>query len=313
MKPSAFAVACLLFALLIGSTSAAGDPRSDMVVDAKWLAAHVKDPDIVLLHVGDADEYAAGHIPGARLVTLDDVSVSEHTRTGLMLEMPAEEDLRTRLQKLGISDDSRIVVYYGKDWVSPSTRVVFTLQYSGLGDHTRLLDGGMGAWVRAGGMLSKDAAAAQPGKLSPLHVEPIVVDRDYVRAHLAAPGVAIVDGRATAYYDGVEVGGAHGQRDKVGHIKGARSIPFTEITDERVMLKSQAELRTLFDRAGVAPGDTVVGYCHIGQQATAMLFAARLLGHPVLLYDGSFQDWSRGDDAPVETSVAKRTPGAGTP
>jgi len=313
MKPSSFAVACLLFVLSIASTVAAGDPRSDMVVDAKWLAAHVKDRDIVLLHVGDADEYAAGHIPGARLVTLDDVSVSEHTRTGLMLQMPADEDLRSKLQKLGISDESRIVVYYGKDWVSPSTRVVFTLQYAGLGERTELLDGGMGAWVRAGGALSKDAASAQPGKLSALHVEPIVVDREYVRAHLAAPGVAIVDGRATAYYDGVEVGGAHGQRDRVGHIKGARSVPFTEITDERLMLKSQAELQALFDRAGVAPGDTVIGYCHIGQQATAMLFAARLLGHPVLLYDGSFQDWSRGDDAPVEASVARPTPGAGTP
>ena len=313
MKPSSFAVACLLFALSITGATAAGDPRSDMVVDASWLAAHLKDPDIVLLHVGDADEYAAGHIRGARLVTLDDVSVSEHTKAGLMLQMPNDEDLRSRLQKLGISDDSRIVVYYGKDWVSPSTRVVFTLQYAGLGDHTKLLDGGMGAWVRAGGALSKDAASAQPGKLSALHMEPIVVDREYVRAHLAAPGVAIVDGRATAYYDGVEVGGAHGQRDRVGHIKGARSVPFTEITDERLMLKSQAELQALFDRAGVAPGDTVIGYCHIGQQATAMLFAARLLGHPVLLYDGSFQDWSRGDDAPVETTVAKRTSGAGTP
>jgi len=313
MNPSSFAVACLLFALSITGATAAGDPRSDMVVDASWLAAHLKDPDIVLLHVGDADEYAAGHIPGARLVTLDDVSVSEHTKTGLMLQMPNDEDLRSRLQKLGISDDSRIVVYYGKDWVSPSTRVVFTLQYAGLGDHTKLLDGGMGAWVRAGGALSKDAASTQPGKLSALHVEPIVVDREYVRAHLAAPGVAIVDGRATAYYDGVEVGGAHGQRDRVGHIKGARSVPFTEITDERLMLKSQAELQALFDRAGIPPGDTVIGYCHIGQQATAMLFAARLLGHPVLLYDGSFQDWSRVDDAPVEASVARPTPGAGTP
>ena len=308
MKPLSFATAFLWLALCTAGAIAGTDARSGMLVDAAWLASNIEDPKLVLLHVGDADGYASGHIAGARLVSLDDLSVSEHTRTGLMLQMPGAEDLRARLEKLGISDDSRIVVYYGKDWVSPSTRIVFTLQYAGLGDQTRLLDGGMGAWLRAGGKLGKDKPAARPGKLAALHVQPIVVDRAYVRANLDKPGVAIVDGRAAAYYEGIEVGGAHGQVDRVGHIKGARSIPFTEITDDRLMLKSQAELQALFDRAGVAPADTVVGYCHIGQQATAMLFAARMLGHPVLLYDGSFQDWSRGDDAPVEAGVAKRSP-----
>ena len=47
------------------------------------------------------------------------------------------------------------------------------------------------------------------------------------------------------------------------------------------------------------PGDTIVGYCHIGQQATAMLFGARLLGYDVRLYDGSFQDWAQRN-LPVE-------------
>jgi thiosulfate/3-mercaptopyruvate sulfurtransferase len=60
------------------------------------------------------------------------------------------------------------------------------------------------------------------------------------------------------------------------------------------------QLATLFEKAGVKAGDTVIGYCHVGQQATAMLFAARTLGHPVLLYDGSFEDWSRHADYPVE-------------
>jgi len=55
----------------------------------------------------------------------------------------------------------------------------------------------------------------------------------------------------------------------------------------------------------VQPRDTVVGYCHIGQQATGMLFAARSLGHPVLLYDGSFEDWSAHADYPVENPSAK--------
>ena len=302
-----FAIAVSLV-LAVGGAFAAGDPRSALVVDSKWLAAHLEDRNLVLLHVGDEDEFDDGHIPGARLVSLDDVSVSEHTHTGLMLQMPTDEDLQARLQKLGISDDSLVVVYYGQDWVSPATRVVFTLQYAGLGERTRLLDGGMQAWVRHGGKLSEESPAAAQGKLSPLRVQPLVVDAAYVRSHLEAPGVAVVDARAPVYYDGVESGGAHGQVDRAGHVRGARSIPFTGLTDERLLLRSQAELKTLFDEAGVKPGDTVLAYCHIGQQATATLFAARLLGHPVLLYDGSFQDWSRGKENPVELTAAKARP-----
>lgn len=292
-----------LFLLLSSAAAQAADGA--LVVDSAWLAAHLGDKDLVLLHVGDADEYAKGHIRGARLVSLDDVSVSEHTSKGLMLEMPAAEDLRARLEKLGISDGSRIVAYYGDDWVSPTTRVVFTLQYAGLGERTSLLDGGMPAWVRQGGALTKETPPPQSGKLAPLRTQPVVVDANYVRAHLDTPGVAIVDARAPVYYDGVETGGAHGQVDRTGHIKGAHSFPFSSLTDDGGRLRSTAQLKALFDKAGVAPGDTVVGYCHIGQQATAMLFAARLLGHPVMLYDGSFQDWSRGADNPVEATATR--------
>ncbi|MDC8012761.1 sulfurtransferase [Tahibacter soli] len=308
MTPSnRFKIALFVLLQSLAAAAQAGDARGDLVVDAAWLAAHVDDPDLVLLHVGDRGEYAKGHIRGARLVSLDDVSVSEHTRDGLMLEMPDADALRARLEKLGISDASRIVVYYGNDWVSPATRVVFTLQYAGLGDRTTLLDGGMPAWVKQGGALSKDVPEARPGKLAALAIEPLIVDADYVREHRATPGIAIVDGRAAAYYDGVETGGAHGQTDRTGHVAGARSIPFTELTDDTLRLRPTAELKARFDAAGIAPGDTIVGYCHIGQQATAMLFAARLLGHPVRLYDGSFQDWSRGKDNPVET-VARGRP-----
>lgn len=295
-------------ALAIGVAHAAHDPRTALLVDAKALAAHLDDPELVLLHVGDADDYARSHIPGARLVTLDDISVSEHSATGLMLQMPGDEALRERLQKLGISDDSHIVVYYAKDWISPSTRIVFTLQYAGLGQRTQLLDGGMGAWVRAGGALSSTAPPARAGTLSRLRTQNLIVDAAQVRAQRNSSGVAIVDARAAVYYDGIETGGAHGLAHRTGHIQGARNIPFTEITDERLQLRSQAELRTLFTRAGVKPGDTVLGYCHIGQQATAMLFAARLLGHPVKLYDDAFEDWSRGTDNPVETATASGRP-----
>jgi thiosulfate/3-mercaptopyruvate sulfurtransferase len=271
-------------------------PSAPVVVSTDWLAQHLNDPNLVLLHVGNRKEYDAGHIPGARYVTLDDISVSSHDHdNGLMLEMPKPDSLRAQLEALGISSDSRVIVYYGNDWVSPATRVIFTLDYAGLGAGSALLDGGMGAWKAEGRALSTVAPKQSRGQLAALHVKPIVVDAAWVKGRLGTPNFHLIDGRAAVFYDGVEMGGS-----RKGHVAGAKSLPYTEIADDNLKLRSAAELRALFARAGVTPGDTVVAYCHIGQQATAVLFAARSLGHPVLLYDGSYQDWSRRADLPVE-------------
>jgi thiosulfate/3-mercaptopyruvate sulfurtransferase len=179
--------------------------------------------------------------------------------------------------------------------VSPATRVIFTLDYAGLGASAALLDGGMQAWKAEGRPITTDVPKQGRGTLAALRIKPIVVDAAWVKSRLGSPSLHLIDGRAAAFYDGVEKGGS-----KKGHIAGAKSIPYTEVADDKLRLKGAADLRALFTRAGVAPGDTVVAYCHIGQQATAVLFAARSLGHPVLLYDGSYQDWSRRADLPVE-------------
>jgi thiosulfate/3-mercaptopyruvate sulfurtransferase len=280
-------------------------PRDSLVVSTSWLAEHLRDPNLVVLHGGDKNLYDSRHIPGGRRVALADISVSDRSATGLTLEMPQADDLRHRLEALGISDQSRVIVVFDQDWVSPATRVMFTLDYAGLGDRSSLLDGGLDAWIREKRAVTAEVPVAQAGTLSPLKTKPIVVDAAFVRANLATPGIAIVDGRAAALYDGVQTGGSKEQPHKTGHIAGAHSVPFTEIANDDNLLRSPQELEALFTKAGVKPGDTVVGYCHIGQQATAMLFAARTLGHKVLLYDGSFEDWSRHADAPVDNPSAR--------
>jgi thiosulfate/3-mercaptopyruvate sulfurtransferase len=303
-----------LLALLFGGGAAVArtqqprTPRESLVLSAAWLATHLSDPNLVLLHVGDKAEYEARHLPGARFVAMQDISVSDRSGKGLTLEMPAPDDLRRRLATLGISDTSRVIVYYGKDRVSPATRVLFTLDYAGLGDRTALLDGGMDAWVRAGHEVTAEVPEPREGSLAPLKIRPIVVDAEYVRSHLTTAGFAIVDARSAALYNGVETGGSKDQPHRTGHIAGARSVPFSEITDDKLRLRPADELSAVFAKAGVKPGDTIIGYCHVGQQATAMLFAARTLGHPVLLYDGSFEDWSRHLDYPVDNPSKKHRP-----
>lgn len=299
-RPLAAALACavLSFAASRAATAQMYVPAAAPVtVSTTWLAEHLKDPNVVLLHVGDRKGYDKEHIPGARFVDLDDISVSnhDHEHGGLMLEMPQPDSLRARLEALGISDRSRVIVYYGSEWVSPATRVIFTLDYAGLGAGAALLDGGMQAWRAEHRALTAEIPKAQRGKLAALKINPIVVNAAWVKSRIGTPNFHLIDGRAAVYYDGVEAGGP-----RKGHIKGAKSLPFTEVVDDKLYLRKPVELKALFAKAGVADGDTVVAYCHVGQQGTAVLFAARAIGHPVLLYDGSFEEWSRKPELPVE-------------
>jgi CubicO group peptidase (beta-lactamase class C family)/rhodanese-related sulfurtransferase len=102
---------------------------------------------------------------------------------------------------------------------------------------------------------------------------------------------------------------------RAGHIPGARILPFDTLVTDDNRMKSPSETAKVLEAAGIKPGDTVVSYCHIGQQATVVYFAAKRLGYKALLYDGSWDEWSRKSELPVEksTKVAAESPTRATP
>jgi thiosulfate/3-mercaptopyruvate sulfurtransferase len=291
-----------LAATLGASASAQGfkPKRSDLLVTSDWLATQLDNPKLVLLHIGEKAEFDAGHIQGARFLDLHELSspMSRDT-TQLALEMLPADQLKVALEKLGISDDSRVVIYYGNDWVSPSTRALLTLQYAGLGARASILDGGMQEWKKNHPLTTVVPPPPSIGKLGALRTQPLVVDADFVKSHIRTAGYTIVDARNTIFYDGPihEQPGnaAMGTRPHTmvpAHVPGAVNIVFESVYDDTNHLLPESRLRALFAQAGVKPNDTIVAYCHIGQQATALLLAAESLGYDVKLYDGSFQDWS---------------------
>ncbi|MET0207489.1 MAG: rhodanese-like domain-containing protein [Burkholderiaceae bacterium] len=296
----------ILTALLCAAVtaSAANRSRDAMLVTTDWLAAHLHDPALVLLHVGDAAHYNAGHIDGARLVPQGGLAAPRGSdAAALILEMPSAGLLRTQLQDLGVSRTSRIVVYYGRDEVPAATRVMFTLDAAGLGARASLLDGGQGQWLREGRATTMDVPPVKTGVLPPLTLEPALADAAFVQKHLADRRVAVIDARAAQFYDGSEAGRFQVGEPKKGHIPGARSIPYDSVTDGELKLKSPEALADLFAKAGVKRGDKAVVYCHVGQQASEVLVGARSLGIVALLYDGSFAEWSQLN-LPVETTPA---------
>src|SRR5204863_7432752 len=136
------------------------------------------------------------------------------------LEMLPTDVLHDRLTALGISDRSHVVVYQSDDQWTPSTRVMLTLDYAGLAN-VSWLDGGQKAWTKAGQSLTTAPAPDKAGTLSPLKLKPIVVDAEFVKAHLNTPAFAILDSRLAAFYDGTRTGGGRGGEHKTGHIARA--------------------------------------------------------------------------------------------
>lgn len=288
------------FTILITGFSSAG--LAQALVDADWVAAHERDSDIVLLHVGNTTEYAAGHLPNARLITVADVSRSSslpggETPTGeLRFELRDLDSLRAKLESLGVSANSTIVIYGGIDQALPSvTRVAFVLDYLGLGDNIRLLNGGMSAWLDAGYETSTvEVTAASSRQLHVTPKEQVFASADDVSSLTPDSGYTLVDARDSSFYDGKDE-----SFGRAGHIPGAINIPFNRLVDDAGQF-DQNRIEQEFRAAGVNPGDKLIVYCHVGMRATQVIFASRLLGHEAALYDGSFQDWVQNNRGDIE-------------
>ncbi|HTS62386.1 MAG TPA: sulfurtransferase [Candidatus Acidoferrales bacterium] len=275
--------------------------KDTMVVSTAWLAAHLNDPNLVILSVGDKADYDKEHIPGARPVSLADIA-TPMVMGQLMLELLPQDQLQKNFAALGITNDSRIVLYTTKERLAQMTRVYLTLDAMGLGAKASVLDGGLPVWKAENRPLTTEVRAVKPGKLDLCPQSDVIASADWVRANVRHPGVAIIDSRLERFYTGEAAGRNHdGSDQRRGHIPGAANIPFSSLVDDSGKFLSTEQLRQKFAAAGTKPADRVVSYCHIGQQATVVYFVARFLGYDARLYDGSWEDWSAHADWPVET------------
>jgi thiosulfate/3-mercaptopyruvate sulfurtransferase len=269
------------------------------LVSTAWLADHLDDADVVALHVGrDSTAYLTGHIPGARFLPIARFVVE---RDGLPNELPAVDDLVALFESLGISNDSRVVLYgdYRGLWAS---RVFFTFDYLGLGERTALVNGGLEAWRAEDRPVTSELPVVSAGRLSVTPRPELVVGGEWVYERLGAAGIKLLDARPVEHYRGDESGR---EIERPGHVPGAVSLHWEETVGsrERPVLLDLETIRRMYRERGIVEGDTIVTYCRTGIQASHAYFVARLLGHPLKLYDASYLEWSNLTDYAVETGM----------
>ena len=258
---------------LIDSLELAESLRGTRVCDIRW---SLTDPN----HV--AAKYEEAHIPGAVFVDLEK-DLTGHSGPGRH-PLPSVEDFARTLGRLGISPDTKVVVYDDMSGVI-AARLWWMLRAIRHED-VRLLDGGLDAWIRSGAVLESGSNAPEPSNYpSPAEFYGVVeIDQLEDRA--------ILDARAPERYRGEQ----EPVDPKAGHIPGAVNMPTEGNLDALGNMRTAQDLRRLysrFDRPVMSCGSGVTA-CH---DALAMVVA----GLPMPdVYIGSFSEWSRLD-LPVKT------------
>lgn len=279
-------------------------PPMDSLVTAEWLMQELGAPDLVVLDasvlIRETDDgvevvsghpsYEESHIPGARfadlMVDLADVD------SPLRVAVPTPEAFAAAMGRLGVGDDSRVVIYDDSNsaWAA---RVWWMLRWIGF-DNAALLDGGLQAWKDAGGAIEQRSPLIETRELS-VNLRPeLIVGQDDVRAVLDDDSVTLIDSLPEEHYRGDFTMYA-----RPGHIAGATNIPVTQLTDDSGHYRPLDEVATLFD------GDTdgrVITYCGGGIAASSNAFVMHRLGYRnVSVYTASLQEWAADPDNPMET------------
>ena len=255
--------------------------RSDMLVSTDWLAQHLKDANLVVLHVAaNRAAYDEGHVPGAQFVALGSIAIN---RDGIPNELPPVADLQKIFATAGVSNNSHVIVYSDGS-VLPATRAYFTLDYLGLGDQTALLDGGLEKWKADGKSVTKDVMAAKAGNLMPKAKPDVVAQLASVNQMSENKSATLLDVRAAGNYSG----------ERGSHIPGATNLYWMQdqVSQQDSSLKAEAALRNLYEAAGITPSKKVVTYCNSGMQASQTYFTLKYLGYDVQMYDGSMSEWN---------------------
>lgn len=296
----------------VAPASAVTPSTPTTLVSAKWLSENIKDPKLVLIHVGDNDRsiYARSHIEGAQFIDWK-TQLANSSESKLRNGVVTRSAFYTAARDFGISKDSTVVLYHEGRSNLRATWGAWVFNLYGVPD-VRLLDGGLAAWTAGGGAstLAIPAKKARGTYVSTSASKKLRATIEEVIANAkskAKTRAVIVDTRDEASYAGTNVSTGLGASANAGHIASAKSIPTAGILNANGTFKSVAEIKAAYAAVGVTANTPVILYCGTGLLASASWFAlTQILGYKnVKNYDGSWFEFSATAPADLITNPAK--------
>jgi thiosulfate/3-mercaptopyruvate sulfurtransferase len=278
--------------------------RSDVLVDADWVEAHLGDPGVVLVEVDeDTSAYDKGHIANA--VKIDwRKDLQDPVRRDFVDSRGFEELLSAR----GISNDDLVVLYGGNNnWFAAYAYWYFRLYGHA---NVKLLDGGRKKWE----LDSRDLVSEVPDRAKTSYQakdqdSTLRAFRDEVVAAIGQRN--LVDVRSPDEFSGKLLAPAHlpqEQAQRAGHIPTARNVPWSKAANDDGTFKSDDDLRKLYgDEAGLDFAKDTIAYCRIGERSAHTWFVLHeLLGQAnVKNYDGSWTEYGSLVGVPIELGAGR--------
>jgi len=265
-------------------------PNAQLIADVKWVESNAKDAKVKIIDARSKG-YEQGHIPGA--ISINSGLLKDSKNNSII----SKEAFTELVQKAGINSDSTIVVYDEASG-NGATRVFYALEYYGLKDKVKILNGGYAAWTAAGKEVSTDVPAVTKGNFAPQPNDKLIT----TKAQLLSADLAqctVLDTRSAKEYSGEDLRG----NKNGGHVKGAVNTEWSEAIDQTPAdgvpkFKSYKDLNDIYTKAGVTDKEkTIIPYCQTNIRGAHSYFTLRLLGfQDIRPYEGSMAEWANADD-----------------
>lgn len=267
-----------------------------VLVSCQWLEDHLQDENIVVLDV--SMEKVVGKtplmydylqvIPTSLKCSLE--ADFSDINSDTINAFPTQLQFEQGLEKLGIGQNSRVVLYDNQG-VYSSPRAWWIFKTMGF-ENVYILNGGLPLWIQEQRQVSNkhktnDSRALHP--FSSSYNLNHVCSLDYVLKTIPDNRKTVVDARSNGRFTGIEKEHRVGVRS--GHIPNSINIPFGLVLDD-LEFKSEPELSDLFSDKLPLTTEQMIFSCGSGVTACIVLVAAFIAGFTHLtLYDGSWAEW----------------------